>query len=65
MSPMSASFSIDDLVACARRELAQRYRVYRRLVDQGKMSTEEASREIQLMIAIRENLEAQQQPKLF
>ena len=58
-------FTIDDLVACARRELAQRKRVYRRLVGFGKMTQAQADHEIELMTAIRENLEAQQQPKLF
>lgn len=58
-------FPIDDLVACARRELAQRHRVYRRLVEAGKMSQETADREIALMAAILDNLENQQNPKLF
>jgi hypothetical protein len=58
-------FSIDELVSCARRELGQRKRVYRRLVAEGKMSQESADHEIALMIAIKENLEDQQQPKLF
>jgi hypothetical protein len=58
-------FSINDLVACARRELAQRKRVYRKLVARGKMAQEDADREIALMEAIRENLENQQTPKLF
>jgi hypothetical protein len=58
-------FSINDLVACARRELAQRRRVYRKLVATGKMAQEDADREIALMEAIRENLENQQRPKLF
>ena len=62
---MTEEFSIDDLVACARCELAQRRRVYSRLVMTGKMSRESADREIALMQAIRENLESQQQPKLF
>jgi hypothetical protein len=59
------AFSIHELVQCARRELAQRKRVYRRLVYDGKMKQEEADREIALMEAIRENLESQQQPRLF
>jgi hypothetical protein len=62
---MSSDFSIDDLVACVRRELAQRRRVYGRLVIEGKMKGKDADREIALMQAIRENLENQQQPRLF
>jgi hypothetical protein len=62
---MSSQFPIDELVRCVRRELGQRRRVYRRLVANGKLSQEEADREIALMQAIRENLESQQQPKLF
>jgi uncharacterized membrane protein len=58
-------FTIDELVACARREVAQRHRVYGRLVAFEKMTQEEAEREIALMKAIRENLEDQQQPRLF
>ena len=58
-------FTINDLVACARRELGQRRRVYARLVAAGKMSQETADREIALMAAILDNLETQQSPKLF
>jgi uncharacterized membrane protein len=58
-------FTIDDLVACARREVAQRHKVYARLVAFEKMTPEQAEREIALMKAIRENLEDQQQPRLF
>ena len=61
----SRTFHIDDLIACARRELGYRKRVYPRLVAEGKMKPETAEREIELMTAIRENLEAQQEPKLF
>jgi len=54
-----------DLIHCARRELGHRKRVYRRLVADGRMKQEDAEHEIALMDAIRENLEAQQQPRLF
>jgi hypothetical protein len=47
------------------RKTRKRKRIYRRLIDAGKMSAAEAAREIELMTAIRENLENQQQPKLF
>ena len=62
---MARGFSIEDLLACVRRELGQRRRVYRRLVGMGKMAQEDSEREIALMEAIRENLENQQEPKLF
>ena len=59
------AFTINELIACARRELGQRRRVYRRLVEAGKMDPADAKREIALMEAIRDNLENQQTPKLF
>lgn len=62
---MNPEFSILDLIQCARRELGHRRRVYRRLVESGKMSQEEANREIDMMAAIRELLESQENPKLF
>jgi len=58
-------FSVDQLVLCVRRELGQRKRVYPRLVATGKMSQQTADREIAMMLAIRDNLESQQQPRLF
>lgn len=58
-------FTITELVQAARRECGYRRRVYPRLVLQGKMTSDTAEREIALMLAIRENLEAQQEPKLF
>jgi hypothetical protein len=60
-----SEFSIDELCACARREVAQRKRVYPRLVQAGKMSQEEAAAQIAMMNAITDLLESQQQPKLF
>jgi hypothetical protein len=58
-------FSIEELCACARRELALRKRVYPRLIDAGKMTVESAVRETQMMQAILDNLQCQQQPRLF
>lgn len=58
-------YSIEELCACARRELALRRRVYRRLVESGRMKQETAVREVAMMEAIAELLESQQQPKLF
>jgi hypothetical protein len=59
------NFSIDELCACARREVAQRKKVYPRLVRDGKMEFDEAHRQIAMMEAITDLLESQQQPKLF
>lgn len=58
-------FSIDELCACARREVAQRKKVYPRLVRSDRMDAEEAQRQIAMMEAITDLLESQQQPKLF
>jgi hypothetical protein len=58
-------FSIDELCACARREVAVRKRVYPRLIQAGKMEVEVAIRETKMMEAITDLLESQQQPKLF
>ena len=58
-------FSFDQLAACARREVAQRRSVYRRLVATDRMSQETADREIAMMQAIADLLETQTQPKLL
>jgi hypothetical protein len=58
-------FSIDQLHVCARREVAQRKRVYPRLVRTGSMTQETADRELAMMQAIAEFLERQSQPKLL
>ena len=58
-------FDINELVRCARREVAFRRRVYPRLVFKGKMTQLDSEREIALMLAILDNLELQQHPKLF
>jgi hypothetical protein len=60
-----SDYSIDELCACVRREISQRKRVYRRLVAEGKLDADTAAREIAMMEAIRDNLESQQQPRLF
>jgi hypothetical protein len=59
------NFSFEELHRCARRELAQRRRVYPRLVALEKMSQEVADREIAMMSAIAEYFEAKSQPKLL
>ena len=52
-------FRIEALVECARRELTLRRKVYLGLVRRGKMTQEQADREIELMKAILSNLEKQ------
>jgi hypothetical protein len=58
-------FSDTELAACARRELAQRKRVYPRLVAEQKMDARSAEREIQMMARIAEFFEARTQPRLL
>lgn len=48
-----------DKFECATREVAQRMRVYSRLVAIGRMRAEFADREIELMEAIAEDYRAQ------
>lgn len=52
--------TIADMVACARREIAQRERVYGRWVEAGRMTAMQAQRETRRMKAILRNLEAQE-----
>jgi hypothetical protein len=58
-------FSDTELAACARRELAQRKRVYPRLVSKGKMDQRVAEVEIRMMARIAEFFEARTQPRLL
>lgn len=46
----------EDMLACARREVRQRQRVYPRLVEMGNMAQSEADRETRTMQAIAEKL---------
>lgn len=57
-------FTLVELAACARRELKQRRRVYRRLVEDGKMEEAEAEYEIELMSAIAEYFDELSNPPL-
>lgn len=49
--------SIEDQIACVKRELLMRGRVYARQVDQGKMSNEKAGYELRAMGAVLQTLE--------
>jgi hypothetical protein len=59
------NFSFEDLEKCARRELAQRRRVYPRFVARKQISQKASDREIALMSAMAEYFEAKNQPKLL
>jgi hypothetical protein len=54
--PRDLSISASDKLHCAERELKYRYRVYPRLVEQGKMTVRTMNREIALMEEIAADL---------
>ena len=58
-------FTVDELVACVKREVAYRKKVYPRLVESGGMSERDKERQIGMMVAIMEKLEAELQPRLL
>jgi hypothetical protein len=60
-----SEFSFEELHKCANHELAQRRRVYPRLVAAGKMTKADADREIAMMSEIAEYFETKRQPKLL
>ena len=60
-----SQYSIKELCGCVRREIGQRKRVYRRLVKEQKMEPGEALEETRMMEAVLENLEEQEQARLF
>lgn len=51
-------YTIHDEIACLRRELLLRRRVYPRWVEQGKLSSDQAAREIELMALALRRVEA-------
>jgi hypothetical protein len=53
---MTDKFSYADLRKCAEREVAQRRRVYARLVEKGRMTPPQAGRETAMMERIAELL---------
>lgn len=60
--------ALADQIACVRRELAMRQRVYPRWVSAGKMTQADSDREIQAMIAVLATLQGvqrQREPGLF
>lgn len=59
------SFTLPEMIAEAKREVAMRERVYPRWIDAGKLKPSEAARRISLMKAIADELERRQQPGLL
>lgn len=55
---MSEPIDIDRQVACVRREISMRRRVYPRWVSTGKMTQDEADRQISTMEAVQATLES-------
>lgn len=49
---MPQHFTTDEKIRELDRELMQRHRVYRRLIDRGKMKNEAATRQIAILTAI-------------
>lgn len=59
---------LDRQIAAVRREVGMRKRVYPSFIQKGKMSAEEADRQIEAMEAVQrtlEGLKAQRVPELF
>lgn len=56
---MIETFTASQKFAALKREIAQRHRVYSRLVASGKMKPAESAREIGVMTAIAEDYRAQ------
>lgn len=63
-----STVALADQIACVRRELAMRQRVFPRWVSAGKMQQADADREITTMIAVLATLQEvqrQREPGLF
>lgn len=54
-----SEFSLEDLLACAKRELALRKNVYPKWVKAGRYTADQARREVAMMEAIVEMLNGQ------
>lgn len=65
---MSTVVTIADQIACVRREIAVRSKVYPRWVESGRMKHDQADREVEAMIAVLATLQEvqrQREPGLF
>jgi len=58
-------FTAAQKLACAKRELTMRRRVYPNWVNQGRMTQEEANHEVAVMADIVEDYRAKAEPSLF
>jgi hypothetical protein len=63
--PIFGGYTASALRDCARRELTQRRRVYRRLVSEGKMEQADATHEIAMMQVIADYFDSIKNPRLF
>jgi hypothetical protein len=62
MNDSAPSIPFADQIACVRREIAMRERVYPKWVNAGRMKAEAAEREIAAMRAVLETLSSLQTP---
>jgi hypothetical protein len=62
---MDFNFSTEEKLKEIDRELMQRHRVYRRLVESGKLSRETAARQIAILTSIANDYKEQQKAPLF
>lgn len=65
---MTTVVALADQIACVRREIALRNKVYPRWVEKGRMHQEQADRELEAMIAVLATLQEVQrarEPELF
>lgn len=65
---MITAVALADQIACVRREIALRNKVYPRWVEKGRIHQEQADREIEAMIAVLATLQEVQrlrEPGLF
>lgn len=63
-TPKVEDITIDEQIACVERELKHREAVYRRLIERGDMTREDANKEYLRMKAVLKTLK-EQQPNLF
>lgn len=57
--------SMTEQIKCVKREISMRERVYLRFVKKGKMTQEEADREIEAMAAVLETLNEKSEPSFL
>jgi len=57
------TISIDEQIACVKRELAFRRRVYPKWVDSGRMAQDQADKELARMTAVLATLEGLKPPE--